>query len=149
MSAPDPLSAFYLALEDVPDDRLTLLALADWYEEEGGPDAADCLRWTVRNAVWPFRYSVNSGLSVSSAVWHDGWFWWSVDEPFHGRDWGHDPHCLLPAAVWQKLRHTFNYDPAVFKEYPTRRSAYEALIEAWPRVGAVVDREPFVREAYK
>ena len=146
MSGPDPLSAFYLVLEDHPDDWVTLLALADWYEERGEPDAADCLRWAARNGASPFCYHVNSNLKFSAPVWHDGWFWWAVDEPYHGRDWGHDASCRLPQALWAKLRHTFNYNPAVFKEYPTRRAAYEALIDAWPRVGVVADREPAMRE---
>jgi uncharacterized protein (TIGR02996 family) len=134
MSLHDPLSAFYDALDQTPEeDRVTLLALADWYEEQGEPEAAECLRWTVRQGLSPFCYQRDGGgVTVSSDAWHDGWFWWSVDEPSQTSDWGHDPACRLPRALWQKLRHTFNYDPAVFKEYRTRRAAYEALLEAWP-----------------
>jgi uncharacterized protein (TIGR02996 family) len=137
MSGSDPLQAFYLVMDENPGDRVTLLALADWYEEHDQPDAADCLRWAARHGHRPFRYGVNGGLTVSSAVWHDGWFWWSIDDPYHGRDWGHDDSCRLPPPVWNKLRHTFNYDPAVFKEYPTRRDAFEALIEIWPLIEAI------------
>jgi hypothetical protein len=136
MSDTDALQAFYLVLDENPGDQVTLLALAGWYEEHDQPIAADCLRWAARHSAWPFRYRANGGLIVSSAVWHDGWFWWAIDDPFRGRDWGHEPNCRLPAPVWNELRHTFNYDPAVFKEYPTRRAAFEALIEVWPMVGA-------------
>ena len=38
---------------------------------------------------------------------------------------------LFSAAVLG-FRHGFDYDPAVFKEYPTRQAAYEALIAVWP-----------------
>jgi len=142
MSGPDPLTGFYLALEENPDDRVTLLALADWYEEQDEPAAACCLRWAVGRDFWPFCYCASTGLTVSSGAWHDGWFWWAVDEPYHGRDWGHAPNCRLPRDVWGKLRHTFDYDPAVFKEYPTRRAAYEALIDVWLlAAGGVVEPE--------
>jgi hypothetical protein len=142
MADPDPQGAFYLALEDNPGDRVTLAALADWYEEHDQLDAAAALRWAARLGRWPFHYHANGGLTVASAAWHDGWFWWSVDEPYHGREWGHPPSCRLPRAVWGKLRHTFSYDPAVFKEYPTVRAAYEALIDAWPPAGAIEPPPP-------
>ena len=50
---PDPLAAFYLALEESPGDPVTLQALADWYEEQGQTDDAACLRWTVRQPALP------------------------------------------------------------------------------------------------
>jgi hypothetical protein len=136
MSESDPLQAFYLVMDENPGDPVTLLVLADWYEEHDQADTADCLRWAVRRGYRPFLYRADGGLTVSSPVWHDGWFWWSIDDPYRGRDWGHDDGCRLPASVWKELPHTFNYDPAVFKEYPTRRDAFEALIAIWPLVTA-------------
>jgi uncharacterized protein (TIGR02996 family) len=145
MSAPNPLSAFYAALDENPADHVTLLALADWYEEQDQSPAAECLRWLASHGYRPFLYRVNGGLTVSSEVWHDGWFWWAVDEPYHARDWGHPPNCRLPRLVWLKLRHTFNYEPAVFKEYSSRQAAYEALIDIWPLIGSL-DQLSAVRE---
>src|SRR5262249_31745497 len=129
----DSLHAFYLSLEESPHDPVTLQALADWYEEQGNPDAADCLRWAVQHTKSPFRYRRDSGLTVSSAGWHDGWLWWAVDDPYYGRDWGHPRSCMLPRELWSRLHHSFPYDPAVFKEYETAQGAYEALIDAWSR----------------
>jgi hypothetical protein len=41
------------------------------------------------------------------------------------------------------MAHTFNYDPLVFKEYPTVRAALEALIAAWsPELVATRKKEP-------
>jgi hypothetical protein len=134
MSGPELLTAIYAALDDNPADRVPLLALADWYEEHDRVDAAACLRWAARHGYRPFHYRRDGGLQVNSAMWHDGWFWWALDDPYYGRDWGHDASCRLPRVVWWKLNHGFDYSPAVFKEYPSRRAAYEALIAVWPLI---------------
>lgn len=62
-------------------------------------------------------------------TWHDGWYWWATDREHPG--WGYPEAAALPHAQWKELAHTFNYDPLVFKEYPTVRGAVEALIAAW------------------
>ena len=36
MTEPTGPDALYLALDEAPDDSITLRALADWYEEQGG-----------------------------------------------------------------------------------------------------------------
>jgi uncharacterized protein (TIGR02996 family) len=134
MSEPDPPAALYLTLDENPGDHVTLLALADWYEEQGQAGCAACLRWTVRNALYPFHYSRDL-LKKNGSDWHEGWYWWALDDPYAGADWGHPLHCRLPLKVWHRLQHGFTWTPLVFKEYPTLRAAYEALLEAWPRVG--------------
>jgi uncharacterized protein (TIGR02996 family) len=128
----DP-KAFYLALDEGPGDTVTALALADWYEEHGNLDAAECLRWATTHNRRPFRYRKSGGLSVSCNTWHEGWYWWAVEERSYGRDWGHPPECRLPYELWEALPHGFAYNPAVFKEYRDRRHAYEALFTAWPK----------------
>jgi hypothetical protein len=125
--------ALYLALDELPGDPVTTRALADWYEEQGNEEAAECLRWAVERERWPFQYRSSAGLSVASQDWGDGWFWWAVEDRSYGREWGHPASCRLPAALWEHLPHTFTYGPAVFKEYPTLRAAYEALFAAWPK----------------
>jgi uncharacterized protein (TIGR02996 family) len=125
-------NALYLALDEAPGDTFTTMALADWYEEHGNLDAAECLRWSIARKRWPFRYTKSGGLSVSSDAWHSGWLWWALDDRNYGRNWGHPPECRLPVALWTRLPHDFTYTPAVFKEYKTRREAYEALFAAWP-----------------
>src|SRR5262245_29400774 len=132
----DSLDALYKALDDKPDDQVTIRALADWYEEHDNQDAAECLRWTAEEKKHPFLYKKRGGgVSVSCKTWHDKWLWWAIfkeGEHEYGNDWGHSPECRLPPGLWDKIKHTFDYDPAVFKEYPSRRAAYEALFEAWP-----------------
>ena len=146
MADPDALAAFYLALDEDPGDEVTLLALADWYEEHDQTTAADALRWAVRHGRRPYCYPADGGLTVSSPEWHLGWFWWAADDAAHARDWGHSPRCRLPRAVWEKLRHGLNYEPSVFKEYPRASDAYEALIDAWPRVGPIESFSPYAQE---
>jgi hypothetical protein len=134
MAEPDPLDAFFLTLDEAPGDAVTLQALADWYEEQGQPDSARCVRWAVRCTYYPFRYC-EGALKKSGKDWHDGWYWWALDDPYDGRGWGHPVYCRLPRLVWNRLRHGFAYEPRIFKEYPTQRAAYEALLEAWPQLG--------------
>jgi hypothetical protein len=131
MFGPDPLTTLYHALEQMPGDPVTLMALADYYLELDQLDASACLRWTVSRNYCPFRYSPGS-LTVMSAGWNAGWYWWAIDDPHLAANWGHPQTCRLPRGLWRHLRHTFDYVPSVFKQYPTCREAYEALIEAWP-----------------
>jgi hypothetical protein len=131
MYGPDPMTALYLALEEAPGDRVTLLALADCYLEDGHADASACLRWTADRVRFPFRYAPGL-LTVNSPTLHEGWYWWAIDDAHLAQDWGHPQSCRLPAGLWKRLRHEFNFTPAVFKHYPTIRAAYEALFDAWP-----------------
>ena len=137
MAEPDTLIAFFLALEEEPGDQVTLLALADWYEEHNQPGAGEALRWTVQHGRRPYCFPADGGLTVSSQDWHIGWFWWAVDDAAHARDWGHPRSCQLPRTLWGKLRHNIRYTPSVFKEYATVREAYEALIDVWPLIGPI------------
>jgi uncharacterized protein (TIGR02996 family) len=132
MTEPKALDALYLALNDSPADPVTTLALADWYEEQGDAPAAECLRWAVARQRWPYRYDRKAPLAVSCKRWHDGWLWWAVEGRRHAGDWGHPRECRLPFELWDALPHTFHTSPSVFKEYPTGRDAYEALLAAWP-----------------
>lgn len=133
MLGPDPLDAFYLALEESPGDIPTLLALSDWLDEQGDANAADCIRWSAARKRRLFRYRAGS-LSVAGMDWHDGWFWWANADSRFGADWGHPEECRVPHGLWLRLRHGHDAPPLVFKEYATVRQAYEALIAAWPRV---------------
>jgi uncharacterized protein (TIGR02996 family) len=133
MHGPDPLDAFYLVLAELPGDIATLLALSDWYDEQGDAGAAECIRWCARRKRWPFRYPAGS-LTVASSEFRDGWFWWTCGEGARGDDWGFPAECRLPPRLWRQLRHSHPYTPAVYKQYETMRQAYEALIAAWPLV---------------
>jgi hypothetical protein len=127
----DPLDALYRALDEGPGDPVTVLALADCYEERDDAKAADCLRWTAKVHRWPFRYWNNGRVVIQSNNWHDGWYWWTLEDASWADHWGHPKECRLPGPLWKLLRHSFDYPPAVLKEYPTARAAYEALFEAW------------------
>jgi uncharacterized protein (TIGR02996 family) len=134
MNDADPLTAFYLALDEMPGDRVTMLALADWYEEHGEISAAECLRWLVEYGLYPFRYRKGETVQHSPPAWHEGWYWWAVENSQARRNWRYPRSCCLPQALWDRLKHYFDYPPSVFKDYPTGRAAYEALFTAWPTV---------------
>ncbi|MFO0877658.1 MAG: hypothetical protein U0840_09905 [Gemmataceae bacterium] len=131
MHTADELTGLYLALEEMPGDPVTLLVLADYYSELGEPEASACLRWIVAHGRHPFRFR-RGLLTMQSAAWTEDWYWWAIDDVSWGRNWGHPLECRLPPRLWRLLRHSFDYTPAVFKQYPTVRQAYEALLEAWP-----------------
>lgn len=122
--------AFYLDLDDAPSDTTTLCALADWHEERGEIRTAECVRWTIRHDLRPILFSRDGHWRelLTGPSWHDGWYWWVVDES----NWVEERSCRLAAPLWNRLDHSFPYVPSIFKEYPTRRVAYEALFEAWP-----------------
>src|SRR4051794_35713239 len=131
MSPIDALVGFYQTLKETPGDPVTLMALADWFEEHGQPDHAACVRWTARRNRFPFEYRREaSGIVVSSPAWHDGWYWWGVEGDY-GRDWGHPPGCRLPRELWKGLKNHFDHDVSVFKHFPSLEAAYEALFDAW------------------
>jgi hypothetical protein len=140
----DCLNAFYFALEEEPGDAPTLLALADWHDEEGNDDSAACLRWVVQKRRFPFQYR-RGMLSRPTDAFQDGWYWWAVHDPGYGADWGHSQQCRLPRELWRWLRHTFGHEPLVCKEYASVRSAYEALLDAWP-LAQPLERQPRRRE---
>lgn len=124
--------AFFLSLDDAPGDRDTALVLADWYEERGEVAAAAALRWAIGRGLHPFRYNRKaSSLAVHGPSWNDGWYWWAVEGAYWA-EWGHPRPCQLPRKLWDLLPHSFAHEPSVFKEYPTRRAAYEALFAAFP-----------------
>jgi hypothetical protein len=128
----DPFTALYLALEETPGDELALLALADCYLEEGQVDASMCVRWSLARGRHPFRYT-NGALSIASGVMTHGHWWWAIDDRgVIAGNWGYPHACRLPRGMWDQLPHSFSYTPSVFKQYPTIRDAYEALIYAWP-----------------
>jgi uncharacterized protein (TIGR02996 family) len=140
MPTRDSPDAFYLALDESPGDPVTTLALADWYEEQGNSRAADCLRWAAENARWPFQYRKGGPVKVFSQKFHEGWYWWAVADSSADldwgaeADWGHPRECRLPRPTWERLKYISpGYQPSVFKEYPSRRAAYEALFDAWLR----------------
>ena len=124
------LDAFYLALDESPGDKATLCALADWYEEQGHLANASCVRWAMRLGLRPIRCprQENQRARVQDISGHDGWYWWVVDQP----NWVEERTCRLRPELWNRLAHSFPYEPLVFKEYPTLRAAYEALFEVWP-----------------
>jgi uncharacterized protein (TIGR02996 family) len=130
MSEQDELASLYDALETNPADRVTRLALADWYEEHDQPLTAACLRWMVVANKYPYRYFATNPLRYHHESWAEGWYWWTTTER-EPEGWGYPTACALPEPLWNRLRHGFNYEPTTFKEYRSVRATHEALIEAW------------------
>ena len=133
MTETDTLDGFFLALRESPGDAVTLHALADWYEEQGRPSVAACVRWCLRRGRRPFQYRRGTEGLIDSPSFADGWFWWAVGDGPHGNDWGHPPTCRLPGVAWRLLDKRHSPTALVVKHYPTLRAAYEAFFEVWTR----------------
>ena len=118
-----------MTLESSPEDPVTLQALADWYEEREEARGAECLRWVASKGKAPYRHRHSDDLLHHHDTWKDGWYWWATAREKRG--WGYPASAVIPHPLWHELKHTFSYDPLVFKEYPTVRAALEALIAAW------------------
>lgn len=124
-------TAFFAALEANPADTVTLLAFADWCDEQDQSGHAACLRWLAEEGKVPYRYYHTNELRFHHETWHDGWWWWATDN--EERPWGYPEASILPNKLWRKMSHTFSYDPCVFKEYPTVRGAFEAILLCWEK----------------
>ena len=131
LSEAQTLLALYAELEANPDDTLTLHALADWYEENDQSKPAECVRWLAEMGKLPFHYSDEADVIHHYEKWKIGWYWWTTAGERKG--WGYPKGCRLPRTLWGRMKHTFDYSPRVFKEYPTVRGAVEAVIAAWTR----------------
>jgi hypothetical protein len=131
MSEADALAALFAELEANPGDTLTLNALADWFEENDQAKPAECVRWLAEAGKVPFHYTEESDIIHHFEGWKVGWYWWTTANERRG--WGYPKACRLPRTLWSRMTHTFDYDPKVFKEYPTVRGAIEAVIAAWKR----------------
>jgi uncharacterized protein (TIGR02996 family) len=66
MSKDNRPAVFFAALEANPADTVTTLKLANWYDEQGEPDRAACLRWVVATGHHPYRYKQDGSLTVFS-----------------------------------------------------------------------------------
>ena len=100
-------------------DWLPRLAAADWYEENGRPDMAACLRWQVAHKKRPLGNSE--------------WSWYNAAYVCTGTD----PESDLPDEVFRALpgveHDRWNYR----KDYATLRQADEALCAALAEVGGL------------
>lgn len=102
-----------------PQDWHLRLVAADWYEEHGDQDRADCLRWMARYR----KCAVGSNDNEPSFAWYDqarhSWPGWSSE---------------LPALLWQAIA-AESHIPLIGwhrKCFPDRRATEEALYQAWP-----------------
>lgn len=125
------LRGLFATLEESPADPVCLSALADWSEERGDSEAADCLRWAVRNGLRPGRVRGESPY---------GNFFWERKEQTPILN---DPLAQLPEQLWLAVgdneeRHAVGS----FKSYRTARAAYLALLTAWRRIGGEVKDLP-------
>ena len=50
----DAYEGLQKALDENPHDQTLRLILADWYEEQGRPWAAECMRWLVNRKGCPY-----------------------------------------------------------------------------------------------
>ncbi len=111
MTTPDDL---YEGLIRSPDDWHLRSVLADWYEDAGQQDVADCLRWMAQHRKRPFPSTEGS--------YH--WFDAARDRTVM------DPESTIPEPLYRRLRGK-ERDNKGFRDYGDLRSADEDFYRAW------------------
>jgi hypothetical protein len=109
------LEAFFADLERDPQDWPLRGVLADWYEDNGRPELAECLRWMIRKRKRPHHRV--KGTYV--------WFNADANQDLSGDD----PESDLPGAVYKRV--AGGLEQGGHKSFPSLRAAEESFQAAW------------------
>ena len=101
-------------LAAAPEDWRLRGVLADWYEDNGQPQHAECLRWMVAQRKRPYPGSANRAT------------WFNADTISSGLG---DPESDVPGAVYDRLEG--GKEVANHKTFKSTRDAEEAFHRAW------------------
>jgi uncharacterized protein (TIGR02996 family) len=124
MREQDVSEALLSALDADRGDVVSQAALADWFDEQGDAQAAECLRWVVRNRRRPGHYPAQDTY---------GSYFWELQEPAPLLN---DPPAQLPEALWNAVGDNDEPHPVgSFKSYGSPQAAYRALVAGWKRLG--------------
>ncbi len=119
--------------EENPEDRLSILAIADLIEESGGN--SEFWRWYATTDKYPQKVKYKSGFrnKYYSTIWwnqsaystkENSWSLWFLGLP--------DKSASLPSKIFAELLGSGYGDFAYcWKDYKTVRAAEEALAAAW------------------
>jgi uncharacterized protein (TIGR02996 family) len=110
-------------LEAAPEDWKLRGVLADWFEDNGRPERAECLRWMVRQHKRPYGGYRLGKLAVAC--------WFNADTISAGLG---DPESDIPGTLFLLLEG--GKAVANHRSFPSLRQAEEALQAAWVRARA-------------
>jgi len=110
------LEPYYQDLARAPEDWALRSVFADWCEDNGQPDLAECLRWMVENHKRPHCGSDQS-------------FTWFNADALKAKENLGDPESDIPERVYQLLQG--GREAARHKTYESLREAEEAFHAAW------------------
>ena len=122
---PTVYDQFLDEMEAAPDDFTIRSIFADWCEDNGKEELAECLRWMVENGKRPRIMT----RPIVEWVWYD-------EESYVDIDVESD----LPSNIFKRLggflgnedsRTGVSGDPFGSKRYKTFRAAEEAFYKAW------------------
>jgi uncharacterized protein (TIGR02996 family) len=108
------LDAFFKELAGNPNDWQVRGVFADWCEDNGRVELAECLRWMVRHKKRPY-----TGLGKSYT-----WFNADMVKPGLG-----DPESDIPGVLFDCL--TGGHQACSHRAFPSLREAEEAFHAAW------------------
>ena len=121
------------ALDENPQDQTLRLILADWYEEQGRPWAAECMRWLAEKGHYPLYYR-----QWKTYQW--GWAMGGISKPWK--------QYTLPAAIWHRLPSANGYQSYYRHQIwwslagKIRQEAEEAAVLAWEEFRQKHPEEP-------
>jgi uncharacterized protein (TIGR02996 family) len=107
------LESFYEDLGRNPEDWKVRSVMADWFEDNANPTAAECLRWMIKHKKRPYHGS--SGTFT----------WFNADSIDPGLG---DPESDIPGVLYQHLK---GQETAHHKTYDKLRTAEEDFVAAW------------------
>lgn len=116
-SAVDEGERLFRAVLEDPEDWDARRVLADWCEEQGDLERADCLRWMAdekKRALGGHRY-----------------WWYNADE------WvivNSDPESNLPKRLFREMAFPNHWAFSL----PSRRESEEAVVRTWRKLGGVI-----------
>jgi uncharacterized protein (TIGR02996 family) len=101
-------------IADHPDDWSLRAIAADWAEDHGETNLAECLRWMIRHRKRPYRSARNLAC------------WFDADRIDPGLG---DPESDIPGQLFELL--PFGEQQANHRIFINVRQAEEALYRAW------------------
>ncbi len=96
-------------------DTIQRMVVADWYEENGQQEYADCHRWIARHKRHPFQKLITNNR-----------YWWFINDAEKAPN-------LLPNRLLTRLKKIQSINYLYSENYESIREEEEDLLYAWTK----------------